>query len=150
MIAVLQPGRPAGRVTAPPSKSMAHRAVLAAGLARGLSRVRNLEYSQDVLATLNAVRQLGARVEIRSRDELGRLGEDFNAMSKEIAKASTVPDKWIPCICGALGGALGIPAMYFMADFPATDPVTAVAVGIASGLAATGVNQVIKQLGKTE
>ena len=65
MIAVLQPGRPAGRVTAPPSKSMAHRAVLAAGLARGLSRVRNLEYSQDVLATLNAVRQLGARVEIR-------------------------------------------------------------------------------------
>ena len=65
MIAVLQPGKPAGRVTAPPSKSMAHRAVLAAGLARGLSRVRNLEYSQDVLATLNAVRQLGARVEIR-------------------------------------------------------------------------------------
>lgn len=37
--------------------------------------------------------------------------------------------------------------MNLMADFPATDPVTAVAVGIASGLAATGVNQVIKQLG---
>ena len=65
MIAVLQPGPVTGWVTAPPSKSMAHRAVLAAGLARGMSRIRNLEYSQDVLATLNAVRQLGARVDVR-------------------------------------------------------------------------------------
>ena len=65
MIAVLQPGPLTGRVTAPPSKSMAHRAVLAAGLARGMSRIRNLEYSQDVQATLNAVRQLGAKVQVR-------------------------------------------------------------------------------------
>lgn len=57
-------------------------------------------------------------------------------------------DKWIPTICGVLGAALGIPAMMIMPDFPATDYITAVAVGIASGLAATGVNQVIKQLTK--
>ncbi|WP_366776160.1 phage holin family protein [uncultured Gemmiger sp.] len=31
-------------------------------------------------------------------------------------------------------------------DFPATDPLTAVAVGIVSGLAATGINQAVKQL----
>ena len=65
MIAVIQPGPVQGRVAAPPSKSLAHRAVLAAGLARGLSRIRNLEYSQDVRATLNAVRQLGAKVDCR-------------------------------------------------------------------------------------
>ena len=33
-------------------------------------------------------------------------------------------------------------------DFPAQDPLTALAVGIVSGLAATGVNQVAKQLTK--
>ncbi len=68
-------------------------------------------------------------------------------LAGEIAKASSLANKWIPCLCGVLGGVLGIPAMNLLADFPATDPVTAVAVGIASGLAATGVNQVIKQLG---
>ena len=55
-------------------------------------------------------------------------------------------DKWIPTICGVLGAILGIPAMLIMPDFPATDYITAIAVGIASGLAATGVNQVFKQL----
>lgn len=55
-------------------------------------------------------------------------------------------DKWIPTICGILGAVLGIPAMLIMPDFPATDYITAIAVGIASGLAATGVNQVFKQL----
>ena len=47
---------------APPSKSMGHRAVLAAGLATGLSRVYNLGMSQDIKATLGAVRQFGAKV----------------------------------------------------------------------------------------
>ena len=49
---------------------------------------------------------------------------------------------------GAVGGALGVVAMRVMPDFPATDYITAVAVGIVSGLAATGVNQIGKQLGK--
>ena len=31
-------------------------------------------------------------------------------------------------------------------DFPASDPITAVAVGIVSGLAATGAHQAVKQL----
>jgi len=37
--------------------------------------------------------------------------------------------------------------MYIMPDFAATDYISAVAVGIVSGLAATGVHQVAKQLG---
>lgn len=59
-------------------------------------------------------------------------------------------DKWIPTICGVLGAALGVPAMLIMPDFPATDYITAVAVGIASGLAATGINQAVKQLTKED
>ena len=63
-------------------------------------------------------------------------------------KATALDNKWIPIICGAAGGILGILAMCIMPDFPATDYITAVAVGVVSGLAATGVNQIGKQLGK--
>ena len=65
----------------------------------------------------------------------------------QIVKATGLDNKWIPVICGVAGGALGVAGMYVMPDFPATDPITAVAVGIVSGLAATGVNQAVKQLG---
>ena len=58
-------------------------------------------------------------------------------------------DKYIPIACGVCGAVLGPLALYLgVADFPATDYMTAVAVGIVSGLAATGVNQVGKQLTK--
>ena len=63
-------------------------------------------------------------------------------------KATTLDNRWIPSICGTVGGILGVLAMRIMPDFPATDYITAVAVGIVSGLAATGVNQIGKQLGK--
>ena len=65
-----------------------------------------------------------------------------------VVKASAIGDKWIPVICGAVGGALGIVGMRIMPDFPANDYITACAVGIVSGLAATGVNQAVKQMTK--
>lgn len=49
-------------IQAPPSKSMAHRSVLCAGLARGISNIDNLEYSQDIKATLAGVAQAMAKV----------------------------------------------------------------------------------------
>ena len=52
-----------GTITAPPSKSMAHRAVLCAALADGRSHITNLEFSKDISATLSAAAQLCARVE---------------------------------------------------------------------------------------
>ena len=63
-------------------------------------------------------------------------------------KATTLDNRWIPSICGTVGGILGVLAIRIMPDFPATDYITAVAVGIVSGLAATGVNQIGKQLSK--
>ena len=45
-----------------------------------------------------------------------------------------------------IGGVLGVAGMFLMADFPAGDVLTAAAVGIVSGLAATGVDQAGKQL----
>ena len=64
-------------------------------------------------------------------------------------KASGLDNKWIPIICGVCGCALGILAMFIIPDFPAGDYITAAAVGIVSGLAATGINQAAKQLGGT-
>jgi hypothetical protein len=61
-------------------------------------------------------------------------------------KATPLDSKWLPIICGALGGALGVVGMLIMPDFPATDYLTAIAVGVVSGLAATGANQIYKQL----
>lgn len=65
-------------------------------------------------------------------------------------KVTGLDNKWIPVICGICGGALGVVGMKIMPDFPATDYITAAAVGIVSGLAATGANQIVKQLGKDE
>jgi hypothetical protein len=53
-------------------------------------------------------------------------------------------------ICGSVGALLGIVGLYLMPDFPATDIVNALAVGIVSGFAATGINQIYKQATKNE
>lgn len=66
----------------------------------------------------------------------------------QIIKATGIDNKWIPVICGIVGLALGIVGMFAMPDFPADDFITAAAIGIASGWAATGVNQLAKQLAK--
>ena len=55
-------------------------------------------------------------------------------------------NKYIPVICGIVGAVLGVVGMQTMADFPAKDVLNAVAVGIVSGLASTGANQIGKQL----
>ena len=62
-------------------------------------------------------------------------------------KATKLDNKWIPMICGLSGIVLGIVALAIgVPDFPATDYLTAAAVGAASGLAATGADQIVKQL----
>ena len=61
-------------------------------------------------------------------------------------KATALDNKWIPVICGVCGIGLGLLAMFIgVPDFPATDYLTAAAVGGASGLAATGLDQAVKQ-----
>lgn len=68
----------------------------------------------------------------------------------EAVKATALDNKWLPVVAGFCGGILGIVATFVMPEFPAKDPLTAVAIGIVSGLAATGAHQVWKQLTKEE
>lgn len=60
--------------------------------------------------------------------------------------------KYIPVIVGCLGGALGL-IMYYVSPellFNATNPFAAIAIGIVSGLASTGGNELVKQILKKE
>lgn len=56
----IDPSIPKGTITAPPSKSMAHRLLICSGLASGTSVVHGIAPSQDVLATLDCLSALGA------------------------------------------------------------------------------------------
>ena len=48
-------------------------------------------------------------------------------------KQTPLANKWLPTICGTLGGVLGVLAWCgSVPDFPAGDPLTALAVGIVS------------------
>lgn len=62
MLARIQPSRLQGSVTVPPSKSMAHRALLCAGLAAGTTQIQGILPSQDMEATCRALTALGASI----------------------------------------------------------------------------------------
>ncbi len=52
-----------GEITAPCSKSMAHRYLICAGLSKGKSVILDIAYSEDILATLDCLETLGAKIE---------------------------------------------------------------------------------------
>ena len=58
----IAPGKARGEVRAPSSKSSAHRLLIASGLAGGESRIRGIDPSDDVLATMDALAAFGASV----------------------------------------------------------------------------------------
>jgi 3-phosphoshikimate 1-carboxyvinyltransferase len=54
-----------GRVKIPSSKSISHRAVICAGLSQGESDIGNINFSQDIDATIEAMKSFGVAVEKR-------------------------------------------------------------------------------------
>ena len=75
---------PQGTLTAPPSKSMAHRLLICGGLAKGVSTVRGIAPSEDVMATLDCLQALGAEytydgstVVIHGMEEYGAIGQEL-------------------------------------------------------------------------
>jgi 3-phosphoshikimate 1-carboxyvinyltransferase len=60
----IKPAQLNGKIFAPPSKSMSHRAVICAGLGSGESIVENVILSEDIKATIDGMIQLGAEIEI--------------------------------------------------------------------------------------
>ena len=87
--------QPAGKLQTPPvitvpsSKSLSHRALIAAALACGSSQIRNLARNKDTEATIRCLRQLGAWIDdsgdpvlvhgIGTPGGTDRIGADFGA-----------------------------------------------------------------------
>lgn len=59
----IKKGTPRGRVTAPPSKSMAHRMLICSALCDGVSRIYGVSGCDDVQATLDCMEAMGIRTE---------------------------------------------------------------------------------------
>lgn len=64
----IQKGVAQGYVNAPPSKSMAHRMLICAGLSNGTCRVKGIAESKDILATIDCLTALGAKCQKRGED----------------------------------------------------------------------------------
>jgi len=76
-------GKLAGRIKAPPSKSYTHRVIILAGLSKGAVRIRDPLLSADPLATVEAVRAAGARIE-ESQNALRVLGNAGHVEAPEL------------------------------------------------------------------
>lgn len=59
----ITPTKLKGKVQVPPSKSLAHRAIICASLAKGISKIENIEYSKDIQATIKAMKALGTKID---------------------------------------------------------------------------------------
>ena len=62
MIATIKTSVLNGAVDAPPSKSMAHRYLIGAALSRNICTLSGVDYSQDILATIDCLTALGAKI----------------------------------------------------------------------------------------
>ncbi len=67
-------------------------------------------------------------------------------LAAEVLKQLPIPSKLLPTICGCLGCVLGAVAMFALPDYPDGNLFTALATGIVSGFAATGVHQGVHQM----
>lgn len=83
----IRPAKARGTVAAPPSKSMAHRLLICAGLAEGESVIRNLAFSEDVKATIACLRSLGAEIWLDS-DTANVIGTD---VTKPLGTTAVLP-----------------------------------------------------------
>ncbi len=110
-----------GIVKAPPSKSMAHRYIICAGLCDKVSTISNVDYSEDIKATIDCIKALGARVDV---------GESFVSIDgretviQKLLKKSDMSDKQdiseIDFLCRESGS-----TMRFFMGIAMTLPVTA-------------------------
>ncbi len=75
-------GTARGFVEAPPSKSMAHRLLICAGLADGVSVIHGIAESKDVLATIDCLDAIGAKCK-RDGDTITVTGTDVRNAAPE-------------------------------------------------------------------
>lgn len=78
MRAIFGPSRLCGNISAPPSKSMAHRYLLGAALTGEKCVLTGVDYSEDILATMDCLEALGAKI-TREGDKVTVIGDKLGA-----------------------------------------------------------------------
>ena len=111
MRVTIYPSVPVGTVTAPPSKSMAHRLLICAGLVAGESRIRRIAASEDILATMDCLKALGAKIELREDTALVQGTDPAGVRSASLfCRESGSTLRFIIPLCLLSGGILKLEA----------------------------------------
>lgn len=105
------PAEISGTLAMPPSKSAAHRAILCAALAKGVSTLCPIDPSQDMFATMEAVQAMGAAVSYE---------KETRTLTVDGSRTGTVPAGEIHCresgstlrFCIPIAAALGMEATF--------------------------------------
>ena len=87
MNVIIKPSKLTGDVIIPPSKSLSHRAIIAASLAKGKSTITNVLFSKDILATIDAMEACGAKI-TKYEDSLEIYGIEKVIRNKSIIDAN--------------------------------------------------------------
>ncbi len=110
---IVYPSKLSGKISAPPSKSMANRALLCAALAEGRSIIENIELSNDISAMIDALRVLGAEIIVTGVGRIKRLevaGANFSRVRDvpahiDCGESGSLLRFIIPVALAAMGGA---------------------------------------------
>ena len=65
----INPNKLMGSIKVPPSKSLGHRSIISASLSKGVSKISNVQFSKDIIATIEIMEKLGAKIQ-RYNDEV--------------------------------------------------------------------------------
>lgn len=101
MNAKIKPCRLCGTMIAPPSKSMAHRYLIGAALSKEKCTLSDVDFSEDILASIDCLKALGARITV-DHDRVFVDPENFmNAESPilECRESGSTLRFLFPCVC---------------------------------------------------
>lgn len=120
----VQPGTIRGSAPVPASKSLCHRAILAAALAEGSSTIEHVSFSEDIEATLMVAKQLGATIQTEGDSLVIKGIGKYLPGDKEIRQIDCHESGSTLRFVVPILAALGIPAHYFGKGKLAERPMT--------------------------
>lgn len=71
-----------GKINPPADKSISHRAIMFASLAKGKSRIKNFLFAKDPISTLNAMKALGVKIETNCQGEVLVFGRGLKSLKE--------------------------------------------------------------------
>ncbi len=101
----IEPSRLSGKVVVPSSKSVGHRLLICAALAKGLSKIYGLSMSKDIVATLEALKGFGAEF-LQMEDARGETYWQVKGLAKSMRTQTEDRSEPICIFCGESGSTL--------------------------------------------